>query len=49
MGFPNGARGKEPTCHCRKCQRFGLDLCVEISQRWSWQPTPVFFPGESHG
>ena len=24
MGFPGGASGKEPSCHCRRCKRRGL-------------------------
>ena len=43
-GFPGGVSGKEPTC-----QR-GLDPWVgKILWRRTWQPTPVFLPGESHG
>ena len=50
IGFPDGASAKEHTCQCRRCQIFGLDPWVgEISWRWSWQPTPIFLPGESHG
>ena len=50
MGFPGGACGKEPACQCRRCKRRGLDPWVgEIPWSGAWQPTPVFFPGESHG
>ena len=35
--FPGGARGKEPTCQCR---RPGFDPCVRnIPWRRAWQPT----------
>ena len=47
QGFPGGASGKEPTCHCRRCRRFGFDPWVEkIPWSQKWQPTPVFLPGE---
>ena len=39
VGFPGGASGKEPTCQCRRRK----------TQVQSWQSTPVFLPGESHG
>ena len=49
-GFPGGANGKEPTCHCRKHKRCRFDPWVrKIPWRRAWQPTPVFLPGESHG
>ena len=47
-GFPDGASGKEPTCQCRIDKRQGLDPGVgKIPWRRAWQPTLVFFPGES--
>ena len=50
MSFPGGASGKEPDCQCRRLKRCGFDPWVgEIPWRREWQPTPVFFPGESHG
>ena len=50
MGFPGGARGKEPACHCWRHKRLRFDSWVgRISWRRAWQPTPVFLPGESHG
>ena len=50
VGFPGGISGKEPTCQCRRCKKHGFDLWVgKIPWRRMWQPTPVFFPGESHG
>ena len=48
-GFPGGASGKEPTCHCRRHKRCGFDPWVgKIPWRREWQPTPIFLPGESH-
>ena len=39
--------GEEPACQCR---RLGFDPCIrKIPRRRTWQPTPVFLPGESHG
>ena len=50
MGFPGGASGKEPTCQCERCKIHGFDPWVgKIPWKRAWQPTPVFFPGESHG
>ena len=50
VGFPGGASGKEPTCQCRQHKRHMLNPWVrKIPWRRSWQPTPVFLPGESHG
>ena len=44
------ASGKEPACQCRRHKRCGLDPQVgKIPWRRTWQPTPVFLPGESHG
>ena len=42
--------GKEPTCQCRRHKRQGFDSWVsKIPWSRAWPPTPVFFPGESHG
>ena len=44
MGFLGG---KETACQCR---RWGLDPWVrKILWSRTWQPTPVFLPGEFHG
>ena len=49
LGFPGGSSGKELACQCRRCNRCGFDPWVgKIPWRREWQPTPVFFPGESH-
>ena len=50
MGFPGGSSGKESSCQCRTCKRFGFDPWVSKTPwRRAWQPTPVFLPGESQG
>ena len=47
-GIPDSAGGKELTCQYRKHKRGGLEPWVgKIPWRRSWQPTPVFLPGES--
>ena len=44
---PGGSDSTEPTCQCR---RPGFDPWVgKIPWRRTWQPTPVFLPGESQG
>ena len=49
-GKSSSTNGKEPTGQCRRCKSCGFDPWVgRIPWRKSWQPTPVFFPGESHG
>ena len=48
--FPAGASGKELTCQCRRHKRCRFDPWArKIPWRRKWQPTPVFWPGESHG
>ena len=50
MGFPGGASGKEPACQFRRHKRCKFSPWVgKIPWSRSWQPTPVFLPGESHG
>ena len=42
--------GKEPTCQCRRFKRRGFNPWVgKIPWKRSWQPIPIFLPGESHG
>ena len=49
-GFPRGARGKEPTCQCKRRKRRRFSLWVgKIPFRRKWEPAPVSFPGKSHG
>ena len=39
-----------PACQCRRPKRSRFDPWVgKIRWRRSWQPTPVFLPGEDHG
>ena len=46
--FPGGARGKEPTCWCRRHRRCRFTPWVgKIPWRRAWQPTPVLLPRES--
>ena len=50
--YTRGSRdgGKEPTCQFRRCKRRRFSPWVgKIPWRRTWQPTPVFLPGESHG
>jgi len=50
LGFPRWPSGEEPTCQCRRHKRRRFDPWVRKSPwRRAWQPTPVFFPRESHG
>ena len=45
--LPRWLSGKESTCQSRK---HGFNPWIrKILWRRKWQPTPVFFPGESHG
>ena len=45
-----GCNGKEPACQCRRHRKCEFDPYVQkISWRRTWQPTPVFLPGKSHG
>ena len=49
IGFLGGATGKEPICQCRRCKRLGFNHWVRKIPWWrTWQPTPVFLPGEFH-
>ena len=48
-GFPSGTEVQESACQCMRCWRCGFYPWVrKIPCRRKWQPTPVFFPGESH-
>ena len=50
QGFSGDARGKEPACQRRRCMRPRLNPWIgKVPWRRGWQPTPVFFLGESHG
>ena len=50
MGFPGGADGKQPACQCMTYLRQGFNPWVGKTP-WgkTWQFTPGFLPGESHG
>ena len=48
--FPGGPSGKEPACQCRRRKKQGFDPRVrKIPWGRAWQPTPVCWPGKSHG
>ena len=50
LGFPGSASDKESPYQCKRLKRCRFDPWVKkIPWRRVWQPTPVFFPGESHG
>ena len=52
LDFLGGPSGKEPTCQCRRHKRCRFDPWVgkvTWRRRDTWQPTPVFLPGEPHG
>jgi len=50
MGFLGGASGKESSCQYGRRKRYRLDPWIrKILWRRTWQPTPVFLSGESHG
>ena len=50
LDFAGGASGKEHTCQGRRHKRHRFNPWVgKIPWRMAWQPTPVFWPGESHG
>ena len=48
--FFSGTSGKEPTCQCSRCKRWGFNPWVErIPWIRKWQPSPTFLPGKLHG
>ena len=50
IGFPGGTSVEEPTTNSGDVREAGLvPGSGRSSGGWEWQPTPVFFPGESHG
>ena len=49
MVFPGGPSDKELACQCRRHTRRVPSLDGKIPWRKTWQPTPVFLPGDSHG
>ena len=47
---PDGSVDKELTCQCRRRRRHGFDHWLgKIPWRRAWQPTSIFFRGESQG
>ena len=47
LGLPWSLSGKRIHRNCRRCR---FNPCVrKIPWKRTWQPTPVFFPGKSHG
>ena len=50
FSLPDGVNDKESACQWRRCKKRRFDPWVrKISWRRTWQPTPIFLPGESHG
>ena len=50
LKFPGGANSKKPACQCRRQKRCEFHSRVrKIPWRRTWQLTPVFLSGESHG
>ena len=50
LGFPGSSSGKELASQCWRSKRCRFHPWVrKIPWKRSWQPTPVFLPGESHG
>ena len=47
-GFTGGSSGQELACQSRSCKRHKFDPQLGKIPWRAWQPTPVFFPGESH-
>ena len=47
MGFLGGSVSRKSACQCRRPE-FNL-WAGKISWRRTWQPPPVFLPGEFHG
>ena len=49
-GFPGGAVAKNPPANAANAGDLRFSPWVgKIPWRWTWQPTPVFFTGKSHG
>ena len=50
LGLTGSASGKELACQCRRHKRHVFKPCIrKIPWRRTWQPTPLFLPGEFHG
>ena len=49
MGIPGGASSIEHSCQYKRDRRHGFSPWVgKILWIRTWQPTPVFLPGEFH-
>ena len=48
-GFPGGSDGKESACSAGDPSLISASGRSPNEKRREWLPTPVFFPGESHG
>ena len=48
MGFPGGSEGKVSACNAGDLGSFN-PWVRKIPWRRKWQPTPVLWPGKSHG
>ena len=50
LGFPSGSVVKESACQYGRHRVCSFDPWVrKIPWRRTWQPTPIFLPGKSHG
>ena len=50
MGLPRRRSGRESAHQCRRHRKRGFNPWVrKMPWRRTWQPTPVFLPGKSHG
>ena len=47
IGVPGGSNSKESACNAGRPEV--SPWVGKIPWRKKWQPTPVFFPGKSHG
>ena len=46
LGFPGGSDCQESACNAGDSG--SITGSGRFPQRWEWQPTPVFLPGEFH-
>ena len=48
-GLPQWLSGNESTCNAGDTEDMGSKGVWKMTWRRAWRPTPVYFPGESHG